>query len=111
MFYVTNGKLEFGVATENQLSPFLANGYKLIQKDEPVIQPIVESEVEPIINYAEEEIVEEIVEEEKPKYSRRYIERLNKSELTKLAIENDIDVAPTATGSYLKKALIETLIK
>ncbi len=106
MFYVTNGKLEFGVTTENQLSPFLANGYRLVEKDVPVKQHVMEIIAEPV----EIKVEEVIVEQNTRKYTKTEINRMSLDDLRKLAKANEINVKPTDTGAYLKKILIEILV-
>ena len=100
MFYVTNGKLRYGVADRNMLSPFLANGYVIEEEKAQVIQPVIENKVEPVI--------EEVVASE---YTKTDINRMGIDDLKKLAKASGIRVKPNDTGAYLKKILIETLIK
>lgn len=98
MIYVTNGRLSFGVADENCLSPFLANGYKVV---EPV--PVVESKAV--------EVVEEKVIDTEQAYTKTDILRMSLESLKALAISVGIEVKTTDTGAYLKKVLIDKLVK
>jgi len=102
MFYVAKGKLRYGVADENMLSPFLTNGYILVNENAPVTKPTIESVVEPIV---------EVKVEEPKAYTKTDILRASLDELRKIAKANGIKVKPNDTGACLKKILIETLMK
>lgn len=108
---VTNGKQTYELASDIQVSAFLSNGYKLVEKQEKKTkEPDLpqEDNVQDPVDDGEKVLDSDNNTE---LYTKTIINRMNLGDLKKLAEEKGLEIAEEETGTSLKKRLIDLLVK